>query len=245
MILEPHERIFVALDTPDLDRARALVTALRGRIGGFKVGLELFTSHGPGLIDEILNSGSQVFLDLKFHDIPNTVAGSAAAATRCGASFFTVHACGGQTMIRRAVEAAGDAAASAGLATPVVLAVTVLTSHDDAELDSIGLAGPCGAAVLRLAGLAREAGAGGLVCSPLELGKIRAAFPEGVVVVPGIRPAGLDAVARDDQSRTATPASAVAAGADRLVIGRPITRADDPAAAAEAIAEEVRLGESH
>jgi len=244
MKLEPHERIFVALDTPDIDRARALVAAVRGRIGGFKVGLELFTSHGPRLIDEILDSGSEVFLDLKFHDIPNTVAGAAAAAARCGASFFTVHASGGQTMIRRAVEAAGEAAEEAGLAPPVVLAVTVLTSHDDEELDSIGLAGPCGAAVLRLAGLAREAGAGGLVCSPLELGKIRAAFPQGVVVVPGIRPAGLGAVTRDDQSRTASPASAVRAGADRLVIGRPITRAEDPAAAAEAIAEEVRLGES-
>jgi orotidine-5'-phosphate decarboxylase len=244
MSLEPHERIFVALDTPELERARTLVSALRGRVGGFKVGLELFTSHGPRLVHEILDSGSQVFLDLKFHDIPNTVAGSAAAATRCGASFFTVHASGGQAMIRRAVEAAGEAAEASGRTPPIVLAVTVLTSHDDAELDDIGLAGPCGAAVLRLAGLAREAGAGGLVCSPLELGKIRAAFPEGVVVVPGIRPAGLGAVARDDQSRTATPASAVAAGADRLVIGRPITRAEDPAGAAEAIAEEVRLGES-
>ena len=244
MRLEPHERIFVALDTPDLERARTLVTALQGRIGGFKVGLELFTSHGPRLLGEIIDSGSKVFLDLKFHDIPNTVAGAAAAATRSGASFFTVHASGGQAMIARAVEAAGDAADAAGLTPPVVLAVTVLTSHDDTELDDIGLAGPCGAAVLRLAGLARKAGAGGLVCSPLELGQIRTAFPGGVVVVPGIRPAGLGAVTRDDQSRTATPAAAVAAGADRLVIGRPITRAEDPAAAAEAIAEEVRLGES-
>jgi orotidine-5'-phosphate decarboxylase len=125
-----------------------------------------------------------------------------------------------------------------------VLAVTVLTSHDDDELDRIGLTGPCGAAVLRLAALAREAGAGGLVCSPLELGRIRDVFPRGVVVVPGIRPAGLGTVTQDDQSRTSTPASAVRAGADRLVIGRPITRAEDPAAAAEAIAEEVSLGES-
>jgi len=244
MSFHAHERIFVALDTPDIERARTLVKALRGRIGGFKVGLELFTSHGPRLIDEIRDSGSEVFLDLKFHDIPNTVAGAAAAAARCGASYFTVHASGGPTMIRRSVESAREAAASVGLTPPVVLAVTVLTSHDDDELGTIGLEGPCGAAVLRLAGLAREAGAGGVVCSPLELGTIRQAFPEGVVVVPGIRPAGLTAGGRDDQSRTATPASAVRAGADRLVIGRPITRAEDPAAAAEAIADEVRLGEA-
>jgi len=244
MSLQPHERIFVALDTPDIERARALVNALRGRVGGFKVGLELFTSHGPRLIDEIRESGSDVFLDLKFHDIPNTVAGAAAAAARCGAAFFTVHASGGPAMIGRAVESAGEAAESAGLAPPTVLAVTVLTSHDDDELGTIGLVGPCGAAVLRLAALARQAGAGGLVCSPLELESIRQAFPDGVVVVPGIRPAGLTVGARDDQSRTATPAAAVRAGADRLVIGRPITRAEDPAAAAEAIAEEVRLGEA-
>jgi orotidine-5'-phosphate decarboxylase len=146
-------------------------------------------------------------------------------------------------MIRRAVEASEEAAAAGGFARPTVLAVTVLTSHDDAELESIGLAGPCGAAVMRLAAMARDAGAGGLVCSPLELPSIREAFPDGLVVVPGIRPGIGRGIERDDQSRTATPAWAVGAGADYLVIGRPITRADDPASAADAIAEEIRLGE--
>ena len=244
MSLSAHERIFVALDTPDLERARTLLGALAGRVGGFKVGLELFASHGPRMIDEIKDRGSGVFLDLKFHDIPNTAAGAAAAAARQGVDFFTVHASGGPEMIRRAVESAAEAAAAAGFTAPVALAVTVLTSHDDDELAAIGLAGPCGAAVKRLAGLARKAGAGGLGCSPLELGSIREAFPDGVVVVPGIRPAGLTAGAGDDQSRTATPAAAIRARADRLVIGRPITRAEDPAAAAEAIAGEIRLGEA-
>jgi len=243
MKLEPRERIFVALDTPDVERARILVRSLEGRVGGFKLGLELFTSHGPELIGEIRDRGGLVFLDLKFHDIPNTVAGAAGAAARLGVSFFTLHACGGPKMIRRGVDAAARGAAQAGLEAPVALAVTVLTSHDDDELGLVGLQGPCEAAVLRLAALARDAGAGGLVCSPLEVASVREAFPAGVLVVPGIRPGGLSAGGGDDQSRTATPATAVRLGADRLVIGRPITRADDPPAAAEAIAEEIRLGE--
>ena len=237
--MQPHQRVFVALDTPRLVEARQWVRLLRGSVGGFKVGLELFSSHGPEVVREIASGGDAVFVDLKLHDIPSTVAGAAAALGRLGVSYFTVHATGGPVMIRRAVEAAGEAARAGGGDPPVVLAVTVLTSHDDDELSAIGLEGPCPAAALRLAELARDAGAGGLVCSPHELESLRRAFPGGQLVVPGIRPAG---TGRDDQARTATPGRAVALGADRLVIGRPITRAADPLAAAIAIAREIEQG---
>jgi orotidine-5'-phosphate decarboxylase len=226
----------VAVDTPDLDRIRALAAALRGRVGGFKLGLEAFTACGPAPVREIVAAGDGVFLDLKLHDIPNTVAGAAAAAGRLGVRYLTVHALGGVAMMRRAVEAASEAATAAGFPPPCVLAVTVLTSHDDDDLRRLAVDGPCDRAVLRLTALAREAGVGGVVCSPLEVAAVRDAFPEGVRVVPGIRPAG---AARDDQARVATPASAIAAGADRLVLGRPITRAEDPARAADAIAAEI------
>jgi orotidine-5'-phosphate decarboxylase len=238
--VRPHQRIFVALDTPELDSARRLVGQLEGAVGGFKIGLQLFTVGGPPIVQEIRRSGAEVFLDLKLHDIPNTVAGAAAAATRLGATYFTMHASGGPAMMRRGVEAAAEAAEGLGLPRPTALAVTVLTSHDDAELESIGLQGPCPAAVLRLARLARESGAGGLVCSPLEVAAVREVFPGGTLVVPGIRPGGAVGPANDDQTRVATPGRAVAAGADLLVIGRPITRADDPVEAARAIAEEIR-----
>lgn len=241
--MKPHERIFVALDTPDADGARRLVRLLEGHVGGFKVGLQLFTVAGPQIVREIRRSGAEVFLDLKLHDIPNTVAGAAAAAARLGATYFTMHAGGGPKMIRRGVDAAAEAAETAGLPRPTALAVTVLTSHDDAELEQIGLQGPCSAAVLRLAALARQAGAGGVVCSPLEVAEVRMTFPGGTLVVPGIRVGGATSGADDDQSRVATPASAVASGADLLVIGRPISRAEDPAGAAQAIARSIEPGE--
>jgi len=234
--MKAHERIFVALDTADPEEARSWVASLRGAVGGFKIGLQLFTLAGPEIVRDVRRSGADVFLDLKLHDIPNTVAGAAAAAGRLGASYFTMHATGGDRMIRAGVEAAARAAEEAGHPRPTALAVTVLTSHDDAELERIGLRGPCASAVVRLAGLAREAGAGGVVCSPLEVAAVRKAFPAGTLVVPGIRPAAGGAPRGDDQTRVATPAAAVGAGADLLVIGRPITRADDPAGAARAIA---------
>jgi orotidine-5'-phosphate decarboxylase len=235
---EPHERILVAVDTPEIDRARGLVRTLRRRVGGFKIGLELFVSHGPTFVEEVRAGGAQVFLDLKFHDIPHTVAGAARAAGRLGVSFFTMHATGGAAMIRRGVEAAAEGADAAGYPPPLALAVSVLTSHDDDQLREIGLVGPCDAAVERLAALARDAGAGGVVCSPLEIAAVRKTFPAGRLVVPGVRPRGA-VVGGDDQSRCATPADAVRAGADHLVIGRPITAAPDPAAAADAIAREI------
>ena len=163
------DRLFVALDTPDVERARELARSLAPEVGGFKVGLELFAAAGPDLVRELVDHGVDVFIDLKLHDIPNTVAGAAAAITRLGATHFTVHATGGPTMIHRAVQAASEAAVAAGRPAPKVLAVTVLTSHDDGELETIGLAGPCVEAVSRLAILARKAGAGGLVCSAQEV----------------------------------------------------------------------------
>jgi len=233
----PHERLYVALDTPDASRARKLARALAGRVGGFKIGLELFTSHGPDLVRELRDSG-RIFLDLKLHDIPNTVAGAAAAIARLGVDYFTVHASGGPAMLKRASVAAAEAAGAAGLAAPTLLAVTVLTSLDDATLDIVGLRGPSAAAVERLARLTRESGAGGLVCSAREVQRAREVFPSGTLVVPGIRP-GATAVGNDDQARTATPAEAVERGADLLVVGRPITDAADPAEAAAAIVREL------
>jgi orotidine-5'-phosphate decarboxylase len=231
-----RERVFVALDSADAAQAVELARSLAGHVGGFKVGLELFTAHGPAVIRPIRELGADVFLDLKLHDIPNTVARSAAVLGRLGVSFFTLHALGGPAMIRAGVEAADEAAASAGHPRPTALAVTILTSHDDGDLERIGVGGPCRPAALRLATLAGEGGAGGVVCSAQEVAEIRTLLPGATLVVPGIRPAGSS---RDDQQRVATPAAAVAAGADRLVIGRPITRAPDPADAADAIAAEL------
>jgi orotidine-5'-phosphate decarboxylase len=230
--MKPHQRLFVALDTPDAGRARSLARALAGRVGGLKIGLELFTAHGPDLVRELGALGVPVFLDLKLHDIPNTVAGAAAAAAETGAAFLTVHALGGAAMMGRAVEAASKAAARAGKATPTVLAVTVLTSHGEDSLAPLGIAGPAAAAVSRLVAVAREAGAGGIVCSPREVAAVREQFPEALRVVPGIR---LPGSTPDDQARTATPGEALSLGADLLVVGRPITASPDPVAAVEAI----------
>jgi orotidine-5'-phosphate decarboxylase len=238
---EPFEHLFVALDTPDAERARGLARSLAGRVGGFKIGLELFASHGPDLVRELRDSG-RVFLDLKLHDISNTVARTAEAIARLGVAYFTVHASGGAAMVQRAALAAAEASLAAGLSPPTVLAVTVLTNLDDDALASVGLRGPTASAVERLAILARDAGAGGLVYSALEVQAARRLFPEGTLVVPGIR-SRRNRVGNDDQARTATPARALELGADLLVVGRPITDAEDPAAAADAIVEELQHAE--
>lgn len=223
-------RLIVALDTAEVEPAAALARALRGSVGLVKVGLELFVAAGPAGVVRIAEAELPVFLDLKLHDIPNTVAGAVRSATRLGAAMLTLHAAGGAAMIAAAREAAETAAGP----RPLLLAVTVLTSLEGPDLDAIGLSGPAEAAVLRLARLALAAGADGLVCSPREVAALRAEFgPAPVLVVPGIRPEGSPA---DDQRRTMTPAAAVSAGADWLVIGRPITRAPDPLAACRAIA---------
>ena len=237
MTVAPDRRVFVALDTDDIVHAQRLAKGLGGIVGGFKIGLQLFGCHGVDAIKAIMPHG-EIFLDLKLHDIPNTVAGAAASIARLGIRWFTVHAGGGVRMMHRAVEAANDAATAAGLTAPGALAVTVLTSHDDAELDEIGLTGPCERAVIRLAGLARTAEVAGVVCSALEVAAVRECFPTATLMVPGIRPA-TGGVGNDDQSRVATPAAAVRSGADLLVIGRPITQASDPRAVAQAIADEL------
>jgi orotidine-5'-phosphate decarboxylase len=239
--LAPHERTFVALDTEDLSQAQEWIDTLKGEVGGYKVGLQLFAAAGPDWVRQ-LAADETVFLDLKFHDIPNTVAGVAAAVTTLGVDYFTVHALGGSTMIRRAVEATAEAANRLGRPTPRVLGVTVLTSHSDADLDALGLDGPCAAAVERLAEQVQLAGAAGLVCSPAEVELLHRRFPEMELVVPGIRPRGIE-VSGDDQSRTASPGETIRRGATRIVVGRPLTGAKDPAAAARLLADDIRAND--
>jgi orotidine-5'-phosphate decarboxylase len=219
------DRICAALDFPSWDRAEPFARAVAPAVGMLKVGLELFAAEGPPAVRAAAALGRPVFLDLKLHDIPNTVEGAARSAAASGAALLTVHASGGAEMVAAAVRGAAGKVR--------VLAVTVLTSLDAGSLRAIGLEGPPEAAVVRLARLAVEAGAGGLVCSPHEVRAVRAAVGPGpLLVVPGVRPAG---AAKGDQARVATPAEAVAAGADVLVVGRPLRDAADPAAAARAI----------
>ena len=228
--MNARDRLIVALDVPTADAARALVDRLAGRVGMFKVGSQVFTAAGPDLVREIVARGERVFLDLKYHDIPSTVAGAVASAARLGVSLVDVHGLGGRAM----VEAAVGALPAMGTR---LLAITVLTSHDEETLGEIGVSGAVVESVRRIAVLAREAGADGVVASPHEVALVREACGSGfLVVTPGIRPAGS---AAGDQARAATPAAALAAGADYLVVGRPITRAADPAAAADAIVREM------
>ncbi len=222
----------VALDSSERDEIVRLAGLLAGRAGTVKVGLEAFTAHGPDLVREVRDLGVPVFLDLKLHDIPNTVERAARNAARLGAAMLTVHASGGEAMLRAAV--AGAAAAER---PPAVLAVTVLTSLDDSALAGLGIPGGAAGRVRAWAEMARAAGCGGVVCSPHEAAGLRAALGAGfLLVTPGIRPAGAE---HADQRRVATPRAAVEAGADVLVVGRPITGAVDPAAAAEAILAEL------
>ncbi len=229
-------RLAVALDMPDREGILGAARRLAGSVDLVKIGLEAFVSLGPGLVREAA-AIAPVFLDLKLHDIPNTVAGAMAAAARTGAAIVNVHASGGTAMMHAAAEAARETAAKEGFAAPKVIAVTVLTSLDAPALEAVGFAREPREAALRLAVLAQSAGLDGVVCSPEEAAAIREATgPEFLLVVPGIRPAGS---AAGDQKRIATPAGAVASGADILVVGRPITQAKDPVAAARAISQEI------
>ncbi len=229
---EAREKILVALDVDSLAKARSLAERLTGHVGAFKIGKELFTAVGPAVIDAVTQNGGRVFLDMKFHDIPNTVASAVRSAMRHGVWMLNVHASGGAAMCRAAADAARAAAEK-----PLVIGVTVLTSLNDDDLRDIGLTGPADAAVVRLAKLAQANGLDGVVASAKEVKAIKQACGEDfVVVTPGIRPAG---GAVGDQKRVVTPAMAVADGADYLVIGRPITGANDPVAAADAIAAEI------
>jgi orotidine-5'-phosphate decarboxylase len=228
--MTPRDRLIVALDVPDAATARAMVDRLAGKVGMFKVGSQIFTAAGPEFVREVLARGEKVFLDLKYHDIPNTVAGAVSGAGRLGVSLLTVHALGGKEML----EAAVGALPAMGIR---LLAITVLTSHDEGTLHTVGVGGSIADSVRRLALLARDAGADGVVASPHEIALVREACgPDFLIVTPGIRSAG---AGRGDQARTATPAAALAAGADYIVVGRPILEAADPAAAAAAVVKEI------
>ncbi len=225
--------IIVALDVADIDRAARWVDQLAPHVGAFKVGAELFTLAGPEMVRRIRGAGLPVFLDLKFHDIPNTVAKAVAAAVRLDVQMLTVHASGGLAMLRAAEQASQETAAGQGTEPPLVLGVTVLTSLDSDQLSEIGFQGNAARQVERLAGLAARAGLRGLVCSPLETVALRQMLPARMkLVTPGIRGPGQ---AANDQKRTLSPAEALAAGADWLVIGRPICGAANPADAAKEI----------
>jgi orotidine-5'-phosphate decarboxylase len=229
--------IIVALDLPSPEAAAKLASELAPVVGAFKIGSELFTSAGPEIVRLLRKAGGSVFLDLKFHDIPNTVAKAVAAATRLDVQMLTLHAAGGTEMLKAAVKAGGEAAAAANVAAPLLLGVTVLTSMDNRALEEIGCEANPGRQVERLADLAVRAGLRGLVCSPLEIVALRQRLPAEVqLVTPGIRTGAEKA---DDQKRTLTPKEAIEAGADWLVIGRPIYAASNPRAAAEKILAEI------
>jgi orotidine-5'-phosphate decarboxylase len=233
--------ILVALDVSTAREALDLADALRGVVGGYKIGSQLFTAEGPSIVRALVDRGDRVFLDLKFHDIPNTVAAAVAAATELGVWMVNVHAAGGPAMLAAAKQSARAIADRRGLATPLVIAVTVLTSMDDATLLDVGVGHTALAQVERLARMTQAAGLDGVVASPQEVTAIRQACgPEFVVVTPGIR-GGTALAGPDDQRRTATPAGAVAAGATYLVIGRPITGAADPRRAAQSMTEEIAI----
>ena len=231
--MDPSDRIFVALDTSDLDKALALAEGLRGLVGGVKLGQEFFTAQGPAGVDAVTALGLPVFLDLKFHDIPATVSRAVGAALALKLFMLNVHASGGEAMMW----AAADAAGLAGDERPLVVAVTVLTSLWSGDLVATGIDDNIEDQVLRLAALAENCDLDGVVCSPREVAALRRERgPDFKLVVPGIRPTW---AAMDDQKRVETPADTVAAGADYLVIGRPITESQDPADAARRIADEI------
>jgi orotidine-5'-phosphate decarboxylase len=231
---DPRQRLIVALDVSSAAVAQKIVAAVGDSAFSYKVGMQLYTAEGPQIVRDLIASGRKVFLDLKYHDIPNTVGAAVAEAAKLGVTMLTVHASGGGKMLRAATAAAD--AVNAGL---MVLAVTVLTSLDDKDLDKLGVHGRVQDQVLRLAALAIANGCRGVVASAREASELRRQL-EGdfAIVTPGVRPAGSEA---DDQARVVTPAEAIAAGATHIVVGRPITAAADPASEARAILAEISL----
>lgn len=233
-----RDKLIVALDVETEQRAREIFAALKGQAGMFKIGSQLFTAAGPRIVREIVAAGGRVFLDLKFHDIPNTVAAASREAARLGVSIFNVHALGGGEMMRRAADAVSETASREGFERPRVIAVTVLTSADTGALAEVGINASPATEVSVLATFAARSGLDGVVASPHEIGLVRQAVRrEGfLVVTPGVRPTSS---AHDDQKRVMTPAAAVRAGADYLVIGRAVLNAPDPARALAEIVEEI------
>lgn len=238
MNIKAKEKLIVALDVESASRALELFEELAEVVGMFKIGSQLFTAAGPEIVRQIIARGGRVFLDLKFHDIPNTVAAAGIEATRLGVSIFNVHAAGGAEMMKRTADAVADIAGREALTKPKVIAVTLLTSLDQKSLEQIGLTDEPHSIVARLAWSAADCGLDGVVASPLEVRLIRQTIstPEFLVVTPGIRSSN---DADDDQRRTLTAAEAITAGADYLVVGRPILSAKDPADAAGRVAAEI------
>ena len=238
MNLSTKNKLIVALDVDNLQRARDLVEMLRDVVALFKVGMQLFTATGPVIVREIINAGGRVFLDLKYHDIPNTVAAAGVEAARLGVSIFNLHAAGGPEMMQRTSAAVAEVSEREGFPRPRVIAVTLLTSMDARVLRATGVTSSVEQQVIARAKLAEASGLDGVVASPLEVPLIRAAIMRNdfLIVTPGVRPCGADFA---DQKRVMTPAAAVRAGSDYLVVGRPIIEADDPARAAHAVIEEI------
>jgi orotidine-5'-phosphate decarboxylase len=233
------DQLLIALDVPTAANALRLADLLRGSVGGFKIGSQLFTAEGPAIVRTLVAKGDRVFLDLKFHDIPNTVASAVAAATSLGVWMVNVHASGGTKMMQAAADAARTTAAREGHAAPLVIAVTVLTSMTAAALSEAGTKVSMADQVTRLAHLAQQTGLDGVVASPQETRLIRAQCgPAFAIVTPGIR-GGAAATTKDDQERTLTAAGAIAAGASYLVVGRPVIAAPDPLEAARVIVSEI------
>jgi len=240
MFEAPSDRLCVGMDVPDLSTAAPLIDSLAGTAGWLKVGSQLFTAEGPAAVSAA-RQAARVFLDLKFHDIPNTVASAVASATALGVDMLTVHVGGGGAMLRAACESAGESAGRLGRERPLVMGVTVLTSLSAAELEEVGVCvDRAGDQVARLVDLALAAGLDGVVASPREAAMVRARAGEDLrIVTPGVRPTGAPA---DDQTRVATASDAIRSGADMIVVARPVVRADDPAAVARGLVEEIEAG---
>jgi orotidine-5'-phosphate decarboxylase len=238
LMTNAKNKLILALDVDSAQRARELVSSLRDLVGMFKVGPQLFTAAGPEIVREIIKSGSSVFLDLKFHDIPNTVLSAGIRATRLGVSIFNVHASGGTDMMQRTADAVSQVAEKEGIERPLVIAVTVLTSLDTEELVDIGIDSSLAEQVVRLSLLAESCGMDGVVASPREITHVRNVVtrPGFKIITPGVRPAE---AALHDQKRVMTPSQAISAGADYIVVGRPITHAPDPVDAARRIVAEI------